>query len=289
MLKQRIITAVILFALLCMATISLPPFYFSLIIALIVLAASWEWSKVAGIQTQAARLGYVMSIGIACLFALFLIGASPAAEAIDKVRALVFIGLGQFFWIFSFSIIRRYPANKTAWNDQSRVALMGLFVLIPTLCGFVYLKYLVTTGFLVLALVVLVAAVDVGAYFVGKAVGSRKLAPALSPNKTWEGVWGGLTVCVLFTSVFAWLLTRYITALTPVQYAVVLLLSLFITCFSIIGDLFESMLKRNQDLKDSGQLLPGHGGVLDRVDGLVAATPSFCLVMAILLDGATNP
>ena len=161
---------------------------------------------------------------------------------------------------------------------------MGVLVLIPTFAGVVVLKYLLPSGYLVLALVILVAAVDVGAYFVGVNFGSKKLAANLSPKKSWEGVWGGAFACLLVATLFIWLMHRHIQPLSPTQIAALLALSMGTTFFSIVGDLLESMLKRNCGVKDSGTMLPGHGGVLDRVDGFVAATPLFVLTMMLVLD-----
>jgi phosphatidate cytidylyltransferase len=161
---------------------------------------------------------------------------------------------------------------------------MGVLVLMPAFVGIVCLKYLVPSGYLVLALVILVAAVDVGAYVVGVNFGSRKLAVKLSPKKSWEGVWGGTFFCLLVASLFVWLMHNNLQALSATQIIALLMLSVGVTFFSVVGDLIESMLKRNCGIKDSSTMLPGHGGMLDRVDGLVAATPLFVLTMMFVLD-----
>ena len=144
------------------------------------------------------------------------------------------------------------------------------------------IKYLNPQGFLLLGMVVVVAAADIGAYFVGKRFGKNRLAPSLSPNKTWEGVLGGFAACLLVGILLIWLLHSYLITLSNVQILILVLLSLVVTLFDVIGDLLESMLKRNRDLKDSGKILPGHGGILDRVDGLLAVTPIFVLTFLII-------
>jgi len=214
----------------------------------------------------------------------FFLGIVPDAQEIDGFKAGLVLLLGLLFWLLSLFFLAGYPENRKLWNDESKISLMGVLVLIPTFVGVVVLKYLLPSGYLVLALVVLVAAVDVGAYFVGVNFGSRKLAANLSPKKSWEGVWGGTLVCLLVAVPFVWLMHRNIQALSSMQIAALLTLSVAVTFFSIVGDLIESMLKRNCNIKDSGAILPGHGGILDRVDGLVAATPLFAITMMLVLD-----
>ncbi|MEX0962529.1 MAG: phosphatidate cytidylyltransferase [Pseudohongiellaceae bacterium] len=282
-LKQRVITAVLLLLALIVATTQLPSFYFSLFIAAVILVAAWEWAGLVSLEKQAAKLPYVGSIAVLLIGSFFLLGISPEAQAIDGVRASLILMLGLIFWLLSVFLLSGYPQNSRLWNDQSKIALMGVLVLLPTFVGVVALKYLQPSGYLVLALVILVAAVDVGAYFVGVNFGSRKLAAKLSPKKSWEGVWGGTVVCMLVAAAFIWCLHAYQLPLTPVEMFALMLLSIGITFFTVVGDLIESMLKRNSDIKDSGAILPGHGGILDRVDGLLAATPLFALAMMLII------
>ena len=180
-----------------------------------------------------------------------------------------------------------YPGNARQWNDKSKIGLMGLLALIPTWVGIVVLKYLLPSGFLVLGLVIMVAAVDVGAYFAGRAFGSRPLAPSLSPKKTWEGVWGGLATCCVVGALFVWGMHSYLFELNIWQIIVLLFSSLVITVFAVVGDLVESMLKRNSNLKDSGHILPGHGGILDRVDAILAVTPASVIILLLTLKGGS--
>ena len=172
-----------------------------------------------------------------------------------------------------------YPENRDSWNDPLKISLGGLIVIVSAWCGIVKLKYMVGSGELVLMIAVLVAATDVGGYFFGRSFGKAKLAVELSPNKTWAGVWGafGLTITVSFPVV--WIFNETILRINYLQSALLFVLALVVVFFSIVGDLLESMLKRNQNIKDSGTILPGHGGILDRVDGLIAVIPIFTLVV----------
>ena len=138
----------------------------------------------------------------------------------------------------------------------------------------------------VLALISLVSIVDIGAYFSGRAWGNSKLAPALSPKKTWAGFWGGVTSCVLLAALLAIALHVYVQPLDGFSLILLLLAALVLAGISVVGDLYESMLKRRQGLKDSGRSLPGHGGLLDRVDSLLAATPVFVLTLLYFLPDA---
>ncbi len=287
MLKQRVITAVLLLLVLIAATTQLSSFYFSIFTSAIILLAAREWAGLVGLGAGSAKLSYLSSIGAMLVGCFLLLGIAPEAQSIDMLRASLILLLGLLFWLLSLIFLIGYPANSSLWNNDSKIALMGVLVLIPTFVGIVSLKYLMPSGYLVLALVILVAAVDIGAYFVGVNFGSRKLAAALSPKKSWEGVWGGMFVCLLVASGFIWLMHRYLLALSLLEIIVLLVLAVGLTFFSIVGDLIESMLKRNRGIKDSGTLLPGHGGILDRVDGLLAATPLFVLVMMFVVGGRT--
>ena len=283
-LKQRVITAVLLLVALVAATTQLSSFYFAFFVAAVILIAAWEWAGLISPDKEIAKLPYLVSIAAMLLGCFFLLGIFPDAQSVDSFRASLVLLLGLLFWFISLFLLAGYPDNSNLWNDESKIALMGVLVLIPTFVGVVVLKYLLPSGYLVLALVILVAAVDIGAYFVGVNFGSRKLAAKLSPKKSWEGVWGGAVACLLVAALFIWLMHNNLNPLSSMQISALLALSVAVTFFSVVGDLIESMLKRNCGVKDSGTMLPGHGGVLDRVDGLVAATPLFVLTMMVVLD-----
>ena len=286
-LKQRIITAVILLLCLFTATTLFPPFWFALFIAAVVLVASWEWGALIGLTDSKSRQAYLATMILMLIGALLLLGLEPGTDRIDLFRALMVLSLGLVWWLIAWLMLFGYPDNAKQWNDKSKIGLMGLLALIPTWVGIVVLKYLLPSGFLVLGLVIMVAAVDVGAYFAGRAFGSRPLAPSLSPKKTWEGVWGGLATCCVVGALFVWGMHSYLFELNIWQIIVLLLSSLVITVFAVVGDLVESMLKRNSNLKDSGHILPGHGGILDRVDAILAVTPASVIILLLALQGGS--
>ena len=161
---------------------------------------------------------------------------------------------------------------------------MGLFVLVPAWVG---LNHLRTGGFqfgdstnnllLILYVFCVVWVADIGAYFAGRAFGKAKLAPRVSPGKSWAGVWGGLMAVGVFALVVSWLASA-----GTVQTSLLIVASLATGLVSVLGDLLESMLKRHRGIKDSSQLLPGHGGIMDRIDSLTAAIPVFALIITQL-------
>jgi phosphatidate cytidylyltransferase len=172
-----------------------------------------------------------------------------------------------------------YPASATLWSTRPMLGLMGVLVLVPAWLAVVYLLHLDSGRWLLLYMFVVVAAADIGAYFSGKRFGKRKLALAVSPGKSWEGVWGGLVVCGLL----AWL-THVLASPLQLKLAELVAIVLITALVSVLGDLLESMVKRQRGVKDSGTLLPGHGGILDRIDGHTAAAPVFALAL-ILVGG----
>jgi phosphatidate cytidylyltransferase len=287
MLKQRIITAISLLIGLTATTTQLSLFNFTLFISLVVVLASWEWSGFIGLKESSAKLTYSLTIAAMIIGLYFILDISTRDSSVDFVRASILLGLGLLFWILMVFVLAGYPENKSAWNNESKIACMGMLALVPSWVGLVVLKSLEEAGLLVLALVILVAAVDIGAYFAGVNFGSRKLAPNLSPKKTWEGVWGGFALCAVISVAMIWAANSYFLDLTSAQMVVLFFLAPLTTFFSVIGDLLESMLKRNQNIKDSGRLLPGHGGILDRIDSLVATAPPFVLLLVFMMSEAS--
>lgn len=283
MLKQRIATALVLLIGLIAMTTSLGLEAFAAITGALVLIGAWEWAAFASLGDK-SRLAFVGTLALSIALLWFALGVG-GAPGYDAGFALGFSLLGALFWVLMFAAIASFPQSTDAWNDKSRISVMGMLSLLCTWVGLVTLKALLPNGALVIMLIIMVAAVDVGAFFTGKLFGKRKLAPALSPNKTWEGVWGGVTLNVAVSIVFAILLDSYVQAFALIDYVVFAALALIVAFFSVVGDLAESMLKRNKELKDSGSILPGHGGLLDRIDGLMAATPICVSVLILLLGG----
>jgi phosphatidate cytidylyltransferase len=268
-LKQRIITALILAPLAVWGVFGLSTRAFAVFIGVVVVLAGWEWANLSGWSSQAARWSY--AVAVAGLLALSY-GLSPLFILIP---ALV-------WWLLAFFLIIRYPDSSRWWGGIWPRALIGLMILVPAWKGLIILHGSVLAvgtalagAWIILYVFCTVWAADVGAYFAGRAWGKAKLAPNVSPGKSWAGVYGGL-VCVTVLA----LLTGLYLQLSYSQLALLIVVTLITAAVSVVGDLSESMLKRFRGIKDSSQLLPGHGGILDRVDSITAAVPVFT-VMAL--------
>lgn len=266
MLRQRIITAVILVAVMLVAIVRFPPLWFQGFFAICIALGAWEWSKLAGVYALSLRLAYTV-LFLTLQFVLLQL-ASPLRNALLHVSVL--------WWLLAFTLVWLYPRGNVFWHRRAVLLPAGLLVLLPGWLALLYLRGLGQHAFFILLLLALVAAADIGAYFAGRAFGKHKLAPLVSPNKTWEGFAGGqLAVCTVL-----WLvLTTHGIELTVLQGALVTLGAVVLAAASVAGDLFESMLKRQAGVKDSGTLLPGHGGVLDRIDSLTAALPIYSVFL----------
>lgn len=261
MLRQRILTALVLIPLVILAVLQLPTQQFAALLAVLVLMGAWEWSNLAGLASPVSRVAYVALVVLALWLAWWWHG-QPVAQGI---LVLAFAG-----WVLALAWIGR---PDFARGNRLFKLVTGLWVLVPAWLGLVLLHAHPAIGpQLVLFLMVLIWVADSGAFFAGRRWGRHKLAPSVSPGKTWEGVYGALAACALVALLGAWWMEG-----SPRELVSFLLICLVTILFSIAGDLFESLMKRQRGIKDSGQLLPGHGGVLDRVDSLTAAAPVFVL------------
>lgn len=265
MLKHRLITAAILIPLVILAIFKLSVTVFAVILALILSLAAWEWAKLAGITSLGLQITYIIF-----LFILFFLSA--------MVPTLIILSLGVIYWltipifyVFNYSRFAAFWSKDIFWR-----LLQGIFIFVPTWAGLIYVKALTGPAF-VLTVLVWIWAADTGAYFVGKFFGKHKLAPAISPGKSIEGFIGGTATTLLFAIISIFLLNEYHRR---ALYLVVLALVVALT--SVLGDLFESMVKRQARVKDSGHWLPGHGGIYDRIDSLTAAIPFFALGLALM-------
>jgi phosphatidate cytidylyltransferase len=261
MLKQRIITAAILIPIFILLLFNLPPKGFSILTGLIVFWSATEWSLLMGVKTRLRRLIFPILI-VACL-----VGVYFYPDSFYMLYAAL------VWWIIVIFMILCYPRASSIWGKSIFLrGLMGLFVLIPCWFALNYLRYAVNGSYVLLYLFIIIWGADIGAYFAGRKWGKHKMLPSVSPGKSWEGLLGAImtTFIVALPVIFLYQLSyKHIPALLGISIITVL--------FSVIGDLFESMLKRNAGLKDSGTLLPGHGGMLDRIDSLCAAAPIFTL------------
>ncbi|WP_426417344.1 phosphatidate cytidylyltransferase [Aestuariirhabdus sp. LZHN29] len=263
MLKQRIITALILAPIALGGVFFLPLQLFSLFVGGVILIGAWEWANLSGFQSQPARVGYALSVALA-LFGATLVTA-PA----------IILWLALAWWVVALGLVVSYPVSASLWRSPALRLAIGYLVLVPAWVGLVLMKVHPDSWILIMYVFFLVWGADVGAYFAGKYLGRHKLAPRVSPKKTWEGVLGGLATVV----VVALVAQSYL----PFEGLLSLLLvTALVAMVSVLGDLAESMFKRERGIKDSSQLLPGHGGILDRIDSLTAAIPLFALSLMVL-------
>lgn len=277
MLKQRVITALIMASafLAAVVFVSLPGL--AVLFAIIVVLGGWEWSRMAGWATAPARVLYVavLILAMGTLYHYCQLGQSPGAEQVQP-----FLGLACLWWSIALLWLKGYPASAALWGNLAMRSLMGLLILVPAWMSAVFLLSFPRGGLLMVAMILVVVTADVGAYFTGKSLGRHKLAPKVSPAKTWEGFWGGM-FCALVLAVLVWYLLP--ATYDHIGLASVITVFLSTAMVSVVGDLVVSMVKRDSGLKDSGNLLPGHGGLLDRLDSICGAAPVFAL--GLLLAG----
>jgi phosphatidate cytidylyltransferase len=256
MLKVRILTVLLLLPLFLAALFRLPPMGWSLLMLGMVLIGAREWSKIADFSSFQGWVYVLLTLFIGLLL---LPESSRSAN-------LALYGMAFFFWTLLVPLWLRNQWRARQWPIM---ALIGWVVLIPTWLALVELRTLGPE--LLLGLLAVVWVADTAAYFAGRKFGRRKLAPSISPGKTWEGVAGAFLGVTLYG--LAWNMWDGSAVLFSSGLWWGVLLLWLLTLFSILGDLFESWMKRVAGLKDSGRLLPGHGGVLDRIDALTAALP----------------
>jgi len=280
LLKQRIATAVVLIPLALVAIFLLPLSWFAIAVMGVMTLAAWEWSPIMGFRTISARLTYAAVI-LLITAGLYLMTPLHAIWAESGMPAGIFYPLiiGGAWWLVSLVLVLGFPGSQCMWaKTRSIVAVIGVLMLVPAWAGLVALRALnydvnpLYGSFAVLFVFLLVWAADVGAYFTGKRWGRTKLMPDVSPNKTLEGLAGGVVLAILVMLVVA--------ALIPVPRELwlnYLIVGIAVVLFSALGDLNESMFKRCAGIKDSGSILPGHGGILDRIDSLTSAVPIFAL------------
>ncbi|WP_109441124.1 phosphatidate cytidylyltransferase [Acinetobacter haemolyticus] len=265
---ERIITALVLVAVVlsCMfATQSHYPMFVLMILAAGV--AGYEWFKLM------PRVQPTASKPKAWVYGGFVALISTLALFYDDV-ALLLWAASILTWLGSIYWVRNYPESDNWYNPS--LHLIG-FILISAAVTALYAVWHSSPWWL-MYLFLLVWGADSGAYFVGRKFGQKKLAPSVSPNKSLEGLYGGIATTVIIMLVVQY----FYLNLTAVQLMLFLMLSIITVFASVLGDLFESMIKRRAGIKDSGRVLPGHGGVLDRIDSLLAAAPIFATGMYIL-------
>jgi len=273
-LKKRIITASILIPILVLLILYLPTLFIAVIAGAFFMVAIWEWTRLSGFISIKGRLFafFMILLSVFELLGIFYaIKYGVGENNTDSIKSLSFVVLG--FWILALLSVMSFPKFSKILARPSVALLIGSLVLIPSYGALVFLHY--KNPQLLLYVLVLVWVADIGAYFTGKKWGKHKLAVNVSPGKTWEGAMGAL-IASLIASVIGFKVLH-----VEMSLYFWIGLSLITVVFSIVGDLLESVYKRLQNLKDSGSIFPGHGGMLDRIDSLTAALPIFVLALIV--------
>lgn len=269
MLWMRVATGLVLAPLFVLGLFGLPPAGFSVFIGVFLLLSAWEWGGLCGFSTTGKVIWTAALAAIAA--SIFLLeGALPDLR-------LLLSGAGSVLWMLAAVLIFRFPRGRAVWARMSVRTAVGVVTMIPAWSALTLLQARTGGPWLVLWTMVMVWGADIGAYFAGHAYGRFKLMPDVSPGKTLEGAAGGLMLALIVSVLLAALGAFGVAGVT-----VVLLVTALVVVASVFGDLLESLVKRVAGVKDSGSLLPGHGGVLDRVDGVLAAAPVSAVALTLL-------
>ncbi len=269
MLKTRILTALVLIPLFLAALFWLPVLYWQLLVLVIALLAANEWAQLSGFSTP-LRVGYVVAIG-ALYYAANLL---PSAQAAWINWTHIYI-VALIFWLV---VAPLWLAREFQTRNPLVLALTGVVIILPTALAMLTLRRPYELPYELLLLMATVWISDSAAYFVGRKFGKHKLAPRISPGKTWEGVGGALIGTLIYAGILQVAGFKFELARAEPHWVTTAML-LLLACFGIVGDLFESWMKRCAGVKDSGKLLPGHGGVLDRIDALTSTLPIAALLL----------
>ena len=263
MLKYRLLTAFLMGPLILWAVYALPENLFALFAFILVSLGAWEWSAFADLRSPMQR-GLFIAINIILFIAVLYL---------QNIELNIFVIMASLlWWILCIPLLIFFPLQKNnIINSKAIKIFIGVILLLATIVSMVHIRNNPVYGSeFVLFLILLIWFADSGAYFAGRAFGKNKLIPNVSPGKTWEGVAGALVTTFVVTLVAIKLLN------ISSSHSLVFILITFVTVvYSIVGDLSESMFKRMANIKDSGHILPGHGGILDRIDSLMSAFPVF--------------
>jgi phosphatidate cytidylyltransferase len=276
MLKTRIITAVVLLAILLPVLFMASPWPFAWVAVAMIGAAGWEWARLNGLPGTGA-LAAGAALALACIWTLLIGGLHAPPAWIWSLASLVWVLGGAF----------ALRAGPSGWPRITRIGRLALGAVLLWGAWLAIVQAKVHGINFILSVFCLVWMADIAAYFCGRAFGKRKLALAISPGKSWEGVWGGLAGVILLGFLWVHVIDIHVAVDSPSLYTLLvqrhgivsLLALVFLGAMSVVGDLFESLVKRAAGAKDSSNLLPGHGGVLDRIDALL---PVFPLALALI-------
>ncbi|MEO7067347.1 MAG: phosphatidate cytidylyltransferase [Rhodanobacter sp.] len=270
MLLQRVLTAVVLAPLVILAILLPSTTVLAWIVAIVFLAASWEWMQLSGVHSQNSRIALV--VVTAALFALF-------GWANSTTLTYILLAAGIVWWLVACLWLRHFAFGAAPTRENRILKLIaGAFVIFPAWIALISIHASPVHGkWWALIALFIVWAADIGAYTSGRTFGGRKLAPSVSPGKTWAGAYGALVAGVIISSIGGWLL-----GVRGGQLLALAVLTLATVGISIVGDLLESLMKRHAKVKDSGTMVPGHGGLLDRLDSVFAALPIFAVGLLLM-------
>jgi len=267
MLLKRILTASIIAPILVFGILVLNQTTFALALALILIISSWEYCNLIQIKQLAGKALYALLI----LLVTYFLSNTPSN--------LTILYVASSWWLMALIWVLIFPEGSHLLRKNLLVKLVnGLFIFVPMAIALMALHSLDPS--LVLFLLILIWAADIGAYFAGKLFGKTKLCPSVSPGKTLEGVCGGTALAQVVAISYV-----YVSTQSPLlsDFLIFSFIALVVSLVSVLGDLFESVLKRIAEVKDSGSILPGHGGILDRIDSLTSSAPIFFLLIVVLL------
>ena len=268
-LKQRLATGLIMAPIAIFLIVVLPNQYFAMVLAMFFIMGAWEWAALVTAPSRAVRISYTALIITFMIAGWFALHTYPLFIKTVVTAAVV-------WWLLILVLVLSYPKFTSLWKPALTKALAGMLILLPPWLAMVSLHGSSAKGpYYALYVFMMIWLADSAAYFFGRRFGKHKLAPKVSPGKSWEGALGALLAVLVYALIACYFMGIY--QLTTEKVIMYLALSLFTVVISILGDLAESMFKRQAQLKDSGSLLPGHGGVLDRFDSLTSAAPWFLL------------
>ncbi|WP_416652114.1 phosphatidate cytidylyltransferase [Candidatus Pseudothioglobus sp. Uisw_086] len=267
MLHKRILTASIVAPIVILGVLILNSIEFALALALILIIGSWEYCRLVQINHLTGKALYTLIILVVTYF------------LISTSSNLIVLYATSIWWLIALIWVVTFPNGSSLLRKNFAVKLFnGLFIFVPMAISLMAIHSIDKA--LVLFLLVLIWAADIGAYFAGKLFGKTKLCPSVSPGKTLEGVFGGAALAQVVAILYV-----YVSTQAPLlsDFLIFSFIALVISLVSVLGDLFESVLKRIAEVKDSGNILPGHGGILDRIDSLTSSAPIFFLLIVFLL------
>ncbi|WP_313048445.1 phosphatidate cytidylyltransferase [Atlantibacter subterraneus] len=281
MLKYRLISAFILIPVVIAALFFLPLIGFAITTLVVCMLAAWEWGQLSGFVNRTQRVWLAVLCGLLLALMLFTLPEYHYGVDIAVVEGSLWLSL--FWWAVALLLVLFYPASAAFWRNSKALRLaFGLMTIVPFFWGMVALRgwhYEANHYYgaiWLLYVMILVWGADSGAYMFGKLLGKHKLAPKVSPGKTWQGFIGGLFTAAVISWIYGVVVNLEVAPSTLLICSVVAALA------SVLGDLTESMFKREAGIKDSGNLIPGHGGILDRIDSLTAAVPVFACLMLLV-------